>query len=142
MSGIHAIMLGGQTTGVVDLPDGPLAGLVFGYNSDPATCSFTISNAGTYTLDNDAGVISGNWIDPQSGMAGFSVRATLVSGVTPSGTLNTWLQITEPRVWSVTRNTVGSSSGTITIDIAVAGSTTPIDSVNVQLGASVTSSPP
>lgn len=46
----------------------------------------------TYKQHNaGAAVQAGPWIVPQIGMGGYEVRATLVSGDTPAGTLNTWL---------------------------------------------------
>ena len=51
----------------------------------------------------------GDWIDPKSSAPGdYEIRATLSSGSTPSGTLNTWQALTSSRTWSLT----GTNSAT------------------------------
>jgi hypothetical protein len=51
-----------------------------------------------------------NWFSPTKADAGSSywVRATLVSGNTPSGTLNTWLALSGTRGWTLTAPAGGS----------------------------------
>jgi hypothetical protein len=53
------------------------------------------------------------------------VRATLQSGNTPSGTLNTWLQLNTTRQWSVTASNPGAiMSSTLLIQISLDGGNT------------------
>jgi hypothetical protein len=41
------------------------------------------------------------WITPQAGMDQYEVRATLLGGNTPTGTLGTWLSLDVNRQWSL-----------------------------------------
>jgi len=73
-----------------------------------ATAGYRIDSDGTaYTVVNgSSSAISGEWLVAGSN-TDFEVRATLQSGVTPSGTLGSWLATTSARTWAV------SSSGVL-----------------------------
>lgn len=63
------------------------------------------------------------WGTPTGGTPGngYWIRATLVSGSTPSGSpLNTWLQLSSTRSWSNFRSnsSVGTTTCTLTIEIS------------------------
>ena len=52
----------------------------------------------------------GDWVDPKSSAPGdYEIRATLISGTTPSGTLNTWQALTSSRTWSITASNTRSA---------------------------------
>ena len=86
------------------------------------------SQTATYTLESDGDVMSdssifgpvdeGDWVTPKASAPGtYEARATLDSGDTPTGTLNTWLALTSNRAWSLTQSTVGSQQAELTIEI-------------------------
>jgi len=86
------------------------------------------SQTATYTLESDGDVMSnstifgpvdeGDWVTPKTSAPGtYEARATLDSGDTPTGTLNTWQALTSNRAWSLTQATVGSQQAILTIQI-------------------------
>jgi hypothetical protein len=86
------------------------------------------SQTATYTLESDGDVMSdssifgsvdeGDWVTPKASAPGtYEARATLDSGDTPTGTLNTWLALTSNRAWSLTQATAGSKQAILTIEI-------------------------
>ena len=81
----------------------------------------------------------GDWITPKINMAAYQCRATLNSGTTPVGTLNTWLALTSNRSWSLTRSTVGSVTCNLTVEIRRASDGVVLDSCTVILTAEVES---
>lgn len=80
----------------------------------------------------------GDWITPISaagGGAAYECRATLLSGTSPSGTLNTWLSLTSDRSWSLSRSTIGTTTCTLTIEIRRASDGTVLTSQSVTITA-------
>ena len=86
------------------------------------------SQTATYTLESDGDVMSdstifgpvdeGDWITPKaSAPSDYEARATLDSGDTPTGTLNSWQALTSNRAWSLTQSTTGSKQAILTIEI-------------------------
>src|SRR5512135_2348874 len=85
-----------------------------------ATCIGFVQSDGTtkgQSPENDAGT---NWYTPTTGGAGsgYYVRATLSSGSTPSGTLNTWLSLSTAQSWSVTDSSGSGTGCTLTLQIS------------------------
>lgn len=80
-----------------------------------------------------------DWVDPTSSAPGsYVIRATQTASTgfgTFTGTLNTWQALTSSRTWQVTRNSEGSFSRTLTIEISDDGGSTTLDSGSVQLTA-------
>jgi hypothetical protein len=105
--------------------------------ADPAnaTASYTLSTTGE-VVDHD-GVTLETWL--LSGVvADYQVRATLASGTSMSaGTVGSWLALSSSRTWSQTRTTVGTRSGTLTIEIRDVATSTIIDSASVTITAEV-----
>jgi hypothetical protein len=119
-----------------------LSSLFMDIASSPITLtSVTIESFGVapanatsgYTLESDGDIIRGinasnvdigDWIVPKASAPGtYEVRATLSSGLTPVGTLNTWQALTSNRFWSLVRSTLGTSTSVLLIEIRQ-GSTT------------------
>ena len=82
-------------------------------------------------------VDSGDWIVPNNAAPGlYEVRATVTSGSISSGdATGSWLALTSTRTWTVTRDIVGLSSATLTIEIRLG--TTVLDTATVTLAAEV-----
>ena len=88
-----------------------------------------------YTLENDGDVIRtinavptdvGDWIVPKASAPGsYECRATKLSGVNPTSgsALATWLALTSLQSWGLARNTLGSSTCVLLIEIRLGGTT-------------------
>ena len=51
----------------------------------------------------------GFWVSPTTAGSEWEIRATVASGVTPSGTVNAWLALSSSRTWSVSVTGSGTS---------------------------------
>jgi hypothetical protein len=101
-----------------------------------ASAAYRLDNAGNIIRFNGATPTDmGDWITPQVNMANYESRATLNSGTTPSGTLNTWQALTSNRTWTLSRSTVGTSSCSITVEIRRAVDGVVMDSAIISLTA-------
>lgn len=119
MTGIHMAAAAGGG-GIVD----PIPITNFGdFALDPADASSVL----TFDSDGDgtmAGISSDsfNWFQPTTAGigAGYWIRLTVNSGTSPTGgsPTATWLQLNSARSWSLTRTTIGTSSGNYTLQIA------------------------
>lgn len=79
-----------------------------------------------------------DWVRPEALAPGaYQVRATLVSGDTPSGSLGSWLDLTSNRLWEITQSGDGSKSSELLIEVGL--SETALDSGTYNLSADVTS---
>lgn len=112
---------------------------LFGVSS--ALASYDLFSDGTAQAVGDS-TTNFNWGTPTTAGAGNSywVRATLSSGSTPSGTLNTWLQLSTTRGWSVFRSSssVGTTTSVLTIQIATdSGGSNIIDTATITLVANI-----
>lgn len=78
----------------------------------------------------------GDWIDPKTSAPGsYEIRATLVSGTSPTGpTIGSWHALTTSRLWSLASNPGQSKSCQLTIEIRKAGGAV-LDSGMVNLTA-------
>ena len=63
----------------------------------------------------------GNWVVPNGSASLYEVRATVTSGAVTSGTTGSWLSLGTTREWTLTRDTVGNSAVSLTIDIRLIG---------------------
>jgi hypothetical protein len=114
---------------------------VFANNTVPLNASASIefqSDGDIITVGDLGSVDEGDWISPKASAPGsYEIRATLVSGDTPSGTLGSWLALTSNRTW--TNNKPGAAPGVrscqLTIEIRL-GSTV-LDTTTVDLYAEV-----
>jgi hypothetical protein len=133
------MLMGGGGGLVIPMPGGSTSDTVF----DPADAlaTVTINRDGTLTGTGGDFGFSHNWY--RNGGAtigdGFWVRATVTSGGLSGGSgTGTWLQLSSSRNWQRNRTTVGSSAGTITLEIATdSGGTNIVTSGSYTLTATV-----
>lgn len=93
-----------------------------------STGSAEVTLAGVYTA------ITGEWL--RAGAASsYEARATLQSGTTPSGTLNSWLGLGTNRTWDLTTTVAGLITCDILIEIRLASSGVVQDSATITLTA-------
>jgi hypothetical protein len=104
-----------------------------------ATARYTLTTAGTITTT-DINIPTTNWVTPTSQAPNYEVFARLVSGQPlASGTLNTWLALTNARAWSQAVATVGAyRETTINLQIRKVSTTTVLGSANITLSADTT----
>ena len=81
----------------------------------------------------------GDWITPKVNMSAYECRATLNSGDTPTGTLNSWLALSVTRGWFLSQSVVGTQTCNLTIEIRRASDSVVMDSCTVVLTADVES---
>lgn len=83
------------------------------YQIDASTGTYTTTTVGTITQ-----TTRNRWLNRGDGSI-YYVRATLVSGDTPTGTLNSWLKTDTDRAWSISGSGSGISFyGIINIEIS------------------------
>lgn len=83
------------------------------YQIDASTGTYTATTVGSITQ-----TTRNRWLNRGDGSV-YYVRATLVSGDTPTGTLNSWLKTDTNRSWSISGSGSGISFfGTIKIEIS------------------------
>lgn len=117
---------------------------------DDQSISHTVNDGGTaqagYVIDSDGQAYRNRgsvltsietWLD--SGVnSDYEVRATLASGDTPTGTLNTWQACTSDRSWLVSATGGGGVSTTCTLTIELRDAASPNtvrDSASISLTA-------
>lgn len=104
-----------------------------------ASASISFESDGDIMTVGDLGTVDeGDWISPKASAPGsYEIRATLVSGDTPGGTLGSWLALTSNRTWTL--NKPGAAPGSLqcqlTIEIRLAS--TVLDTTTVDLYAEV-----
>jgi len=84
----------------------------------------------------------GDWITPKVNMANYEVRATLSSGTNPtvgSDAMNTWLSLATSRNWLNQRNTVGTLTSVILVEIRRASDSVVMDSATITLSVDLES---
>lgn len=111
--------------------------------SSAVTSSIQFGNNGkttTITVSGSSGVE--NWVEPASAAPLYEIRATLVSGTSPTGAvLNTWLPLSTTRIWTVTRllgTGAGTTTGTINVQIRRASDLYVLGNANITLQATRT----
>lgn len=85
--------------------------------------------AGDYTSTNDVGGDPNEWADPPDTAVGdnYHVRMVTSSGSLTTGTADTWLALTQDRIFEVARGTVGSSTWTGKMQISEDGGSTVLE---------------
>jgi hypothetical protein len=105
------------------------------------------SQSASYSLESDGDIVSvssllgsidqGDWISPKAlAPSDYEVRASIVSGSLTSGTTGSWLALTSNRTWTVSRDTVGTSTCVFTVEIRK-GSGSTLASATITLEAEV-----
>lgn len=102
-----------------------------------ASCSYSLLNDGS----SDEGGTSNRWLVGSTNGAAYDARVTVTSGSLSSGTTGGWVNLGTTRNWNVSRSSLGEKSCTFTVEIALAGTTTPIDTATVSITATVNSNP-
>lgn len=104
--------------------------------------NYALSNAGveSWSSTYSGGATLGNWVTPTSlAGANYEARATVVSGVTPSGSATgTWLALNTSRQWTVGRGSVGTDTTQLTIEIRNASTLSVLVTQTVNLTATMT----
>lgn len=105
-----------------------------------ATATYTINGGvGTYTVSRSGNIISSTTVrwGFRGNYSNYYVRATKLSGDTPSGTLNSWLQTNSNRAWSLSNSTADTTLGCVLrIEISnIASGSVVLDSHEVTIGA-------
>lgn len=106
---------------------------------DAAFVSITFESDGDIITESFLGTVDeGDWVNPKSAAPGsYEIRATLVDGDTPVGTLGSWLALTSSRTWSLnkTGGFPGFRESVLTIEIRLGA--TVLDSTTVTLQVEV-----
>jgi hypothetical protein len=97
-----------------------------------AVATYQISNDGT-ARDQDGTVLE-TWL-AVGAASDFQVRATLSSGSTPSGTLNTWLACSTTREWSITSSSPATVSCSLWVEIRNASTLAVLAAATADLSA-------
>jgi hypothetical protein len=112
---------------VYDLPDVGAGDTGFASGSNSAQACITFDTDGTWEAvgTNDGLQESGNYVTPTSLAANYTIRASLVSGSTPSpgSALDTDLALTSLRSWCSTQVGEGSVGATLDFTLKEAGVT-------------------
>jgi hypothetical protein len=105
----------------------PLPGGFFQYSSGSAiTVTLQFASDGTVNtvVTGQGTIFQHRWWTKGSNPNAY-VKATLQSGATPSGTLNTWLQLNTTRQWGITASTPGAVlNSTLLMEISLNGGNT------------------
>lgn len=105
-----------------------------------ATATYTINGgAGTYTISKTGNISTSTTVRWafRGNYSNYYVRATLLTGDTPTGTLNSWLQTNTNRAWSQV-NTTSDTTVECTLKIEIsnrASGSVILDSHEVTIGA-------
>lgn len=108
MTGVLAAMVGsGGIVPQVEL----LGGFYADVNSPTATSGAEVRNDGRlYELRSASPLEQEQWVIPNNLAANYEVRATWISGSTPSGSaLGSWLGCETSRSWSITTSVIATS---------------------------------
>lgn len=87
-----------------------------GFNIEAASSSISSaavrmgSNGLQSSFVNSSQSVDGSWVVPNTSAANWEVRATVLSGSTPTGSATgSWLALTSDRTWTVTASVEGST---------------------------------
>lgn len=134
MSGIMmALMASGGDTATVNFADvtnyvvNSGAGATSGYRINDDGFDYKNAN-GTYTSNQQ-------WVTPTSAGGNYEVNATVSSGITPTGTIGSWVATSTDPTWTITRAAVGLNQSVLSIEIRRTGSATVLDTWTVTLEA-------
>lgn len=121
--GIQSAFLGVGLSSSITAPSVAVGGV----DTGPVSVEIVYSTDGKLrSTFNGNTTIEGDWVTPNSANAEWEIRATLVSGDTPSsGSLNTWQALSSVRGWSLIRSTVGVSQSNLTFDFRRVGGSSP-----------------
>ncbi len=78
-----------------------------------------------------------NWIDPTSQAFNYQVRATVITGNTPTGTINTWLTCSTDIGWGLSLSGVGNKYTQLLIEIRDSLTQTIRDTANIEISLQI-----
>jgi len=116
---------------VVEISNGTFSDLAF-----DSTASVFIRLNSNGTISKDDGSLGNytdtEWVSPTSTGIGssYEVRATMTSGVTPSGTFNSWIALSTNRTWTLSRSNLGTTTSSFTLQIRDTATDTVQDSAS------------
>jgi hypothetical protein len=98
-----------------------------------AQAIFTLNSDGTYTSSDGK---SGYWLTGGAA-SGVDVYAayTASAGPSPSGTLNTWLNLGTGRSWVLSRSTNGENTGTLALTFRNSSTLAQLDTASISMDA-------
>jgi hypothetical protein len=110
---------------------------VFKHAIDPndAFASYIIYN--NRTIKNQNGVLLDTWLDAAYNPSDFEVMATVLSGVTPIGTVGSWFALTSGGGWSLSQTAPGEKDCTLLIQIGYVGIHSALDTATITITATV-----
>jgi hypothetical protein len=128
----------GTTNVVISITNYTIGAGVFA--PDVAEAGYRLnSNGKVYEIKNGTFTELETWCTPTSEASNYEARVTVVSGVTPTGTIGSWVALSSTREWTVQEPTPGNTStSTFTVEIRRTGTTTVLDSATIELIATVT----
>jgi hypothetical protein len=138
MSGMLLAVMGGGGSGIVNpIPINNFSDIAI----DPAdaTAALIFNSDGSGEMN---GTVSNpfSWFEPETVGIGSSywIRLTVNSGTSPSGTVGVWLALSSSRSWTLTRTTIGVSTGNYTLEIASdSGGVSVVASASITMTADV-----
>ena len=102
-----------------------------------ATATLSVSNIGAVVRTiNGSGTSLYTWLIVGAA-SDYDVRATHISGTVPTGTFGSWLNCGTTRSWSLSQGSLGTTTGSFTVELSQAGLATPIASATFTLTASI-----
>lgn len=106
------------------------------------SASIQIDRAGTITVSGNTTTAGAAWCSPSGGTPGDTkwVRLTVTAGTNPNGgsTVSVWHQLSSNIGWVWSRSTLGTTSATVTIEIAAESDGTPVLATKTGIVVTVT----
>lgn len=135
--GIMQALMGGTYVDKIDLVGGTFASFVSSPTDAEASYRLT-STALEQSGDRGSYTNIGTWIANTANVGLYEVRITVTVGSLTGGDLTgTWLSLGTTRTWSLTRDPVGSSLCTFTVEVRQASTGIVLTSAFVELSAEV-----
>lgn len=131
---------------MVLLPGGPRgsSGPIVSISNGSVDASATSPSSATayYELQSDGDTVTSDgaiadWLIGSVTGSDYECRATLVSGTLSTGTTGSWLALSSPRSWTVTRSSLGSKTCTFDVEVGLVGTSTALDTARITLTAEV-----
>jgi hypothetical protein len=135
-------MLFGGSWGPSVLLASPVTLFYFSGGLLPAVTGYKVDSDGSvYTAENASGAytIQQAWISDPTKVADFEVRATVVSGATPTGSVTaTWLQLNADRLWELQASAGTLLQCVLTIEIRQSASAAVVATATVDMTSDAT----
>jgi hypothetical protein len=83
-----------------------------------ATASFTF-RTDRKVVDQDGSSLDTSWISSGYNLGDYSIRVTVNSGTTPTGTIGSWLALSSNRTWSLSQSSGASGTKTCSLKVEI-----------------------